>query len=102
MALKLNPEPTFKASVRIPVPGGESEPVEFVFRHRTLDDLTAWRIEMRGKQDFDVVTTCVVSWGLNDEFNDDNVRRLLQNYGGAGAAIAEAYMRELMGARRGN
>ena len=36
---KLVAEPTFKATVNIPVAGGDSEPVEFTFKHRTKDQL---------------------------------------------------------------
>lgn len=33
MALKLIPNPTFKAKVLIPIAGGKPEPVEFTFKH---------------------------------------------------------------------
>ena len=36
------------------------------------------------------------------DFNRDNVQRLLENYQGAPRAIAETYLRELMGLRLGN
>lgn len=38
--LKLNPEPTFKATVGIPVPGVGNVDVEFTFKHRTRKAIT--------------------------------------------------------------
>jgi hypothetical protein len=103
MALKLNPEPTFKAAVRIPVPGGESEPVVFTFKHRTVDELKEFHASCKaGLPDFDVFRACVLGWDLVDEFNEDNIRRLLQSYHGAAREVAKTYVTELMGARLGN
>lgn len=102
MAFKLNPEPTFKASVRIPVPGGESESVEFTFKHRTKTQIKAFPAECKDKPDDEVVKMCVVAWGLDDQFNDENVARLVENYPRAAWAIVEAYLGELTRARLGN
>jgi hypothetical protein len=42
------------------------------------------------------------AWDLDDEFNADNIDRLLQNYGGSGRSIFDTYLRELNGARAKN
>ncbi len=102
MALKLNPEPTFKSSVGIPVPGGKPEPVEFTFRHRKVSDLASFGDAIKGKPNAEVVLQCIVGWALTDEFNDENVGRLVDNYPGAATAIIDAYYRELANVRLGN
>jgi hypothetical protein len=103
MALRLNPEPTFQAKVGIPIPGAPAESVEMTFRHRTVGELTEYQTQVRaGMSDVDIVKSCVLGWSLADEFCDDNIRRLVQNYHGAAFAIADTYLRELMGARLGN
>ncbi len=99
--LKLAAEPTFKAKVAIPVPGGESADVEFTFKHRTRDQVVEW-LEKRDTSDIDSVKDCAMGWDLDDEFNDENVTRLCQNYLGAGFAIVTAYLSELRGARAKN
>lgn len=99
--LTLNPNPTFKAKVGIPVPGSdELAEVEFVFKHRTKDQLESWMGE--NGEDLQKVMEMVDGWDLPDKFNEANVKTLLQNYFGAAAAIVTAYIGELMKAKTGN
>lgn len=100
--LKLNPEPTFKAKVGIPVPGSRPVDVEFTFKHRARDEILAWLDDNRDATDVQSVEQCVVGWGLEDEFSRENVERLCNNYPGAGMAILAAYLDELRGARAKN
>ena len=100
MTLKLNPEPTFKATARIPVPGGESEPITFTFEHRTAKQIATFTEECRGKSDLEVMKSFVVGWALDDAFNDENLARLIENYPGATGAIIDAYYGELTNVRR--
>lgn len=102
MALKLNPEPTFKATVRIPVPGGQSEPVEFTFKHRTATQIRSFGEECKDKADTEVINMLVVGWSLDDAFNDENIARLIDNYPKAASAIVDGYYNELFKARLGN
>ena len=106
LKLKLNPEPTFKAKVGIPVPGGKPTLVEFTFKHRTREQVKELQDEMaalgENADEAEAFRMFVVGWELDDEFNDENIKRLLSNYLGASAAISSAYFSELYGARRGN
>lgn len=97
--LKLNPEPTFKAKVGIPVPGSRPAEVLFTFKHRTRDEVIAWVEGSRDATDVDSVLDVVVGWELEDEFNRENVERLCNNYPGSGLVIISAYLDELRGAR---
>ena len=103
MALKLKAEPTFKAQVKIPLAGGgESEPVEFTFKHRTRTELDEFFEKRKKSSNLDAVLDMVLGWNLTDEFNRDNVALLLDNYGAATLAITDVYTRELLGLRLGN
>lgn len=100
--LKLTPDPTFKASVGIPVPGVGKAPVEFTFKHRTNDQLQRWGKEVESSTDAETIMDCVQGWDLDDEFNAANVKIFCNNYPGAAYAIITDYMAELRGARTKN
>jgi len=98
---KLNPDPTFKAKVAIPVPGSAPAKVEFTFKHKTREQLKEW-VESPSNDEVAQFREMVAGWELDDEFNDDNIRRLCDNYPGASLAVLAAYVDELRGARVGN
>lgn len=100
--LKLKPAPKFKAKVAIPIPGGDSALVEFEFKHRTRSEMDAFLQSADTRSDVESVLESVCGWELTDPFNRENVERLIENYQGAPRAIAETYLRELMGLRLGN
>lgn len=104
--LKLKADPTFKAKVKIPAPGGVSLDILCEFKHRTRDELDAFfKPEESAKRsgDVDDITAMVVGWELLDEpFSRDAVALLVQNYHAAPRVIAETYIRELTQARLGN
>lgn len=99
--LKLTPDPTFKAIVGIPVPGGEPAPVEFTFKYRTQSDMDAW-VNDPAKTNLDAAKDCIIDWDLDDECNADNIALLCDRYGGAVQAILSSYIKELRGARAKN
>lgn len=100
--LSLQPNPTFKAKVGIPVAGDEPADVEFTFKHRAWPDLLAWVEASKDKTDVEVVQDLAVGWELDDAFTAENITRLCENYAGANAAIYAAYLRELRGVRTKN
>lgn len=100
--LKLNPEPTFKAKVGIPVPGTRPVDVVFTFKHRTRDVLMEWVETSSNDTDVQSIMDCATGWELDDEFNAENVDRLCNNYPGAGFAIVRTYLDESRGARAKN
>jgi hypothetical protein len=99
--LKLKPDPTFRAKVDIPVAGGDAVPVEFEFRHKTLDQLQAW---LRTPQPDDVqgILDIAVGWELAEPLNAETVALLVQNHIGCAGLIARRYADELTKARLGN
>lgn len=104
--LKLNPNPTFKTKVAIPVPGAEAVPVEFEFKHFGKKAYDAWLAEVKKTKRpyLDAVLDISSGWsgvelesGANADFNRESVNALLEIYPGAGPAIVEAHGAALYG-----
>jgi hypothetical protein len=102
LKLKLNPEPTFKAKVGIPVPGSRPVDVVFTFKHRTREEILEWIQSSRDATAAESVADAAAGWELDDEFTPENIERLCNNYPGAGLAIVQTYLDELRGARSKN
>ena len=102
MAIKLEPNPTFRATVTIHPPGeGESFDIDCEFRHKTTEQRDEF--SKSTKNDLDAVKEILVGW--KDDavpYSDDTLAVLIANYPGAAVAFIATYLRELMGARRGN
>lgn len=100
--LKLKPDPTFKAKVLVPIPGGESQPVVFEFKHKTRDDFRKWIDRPAGESDVQEILAIAVGWDLADPFDAEHVGLMVQNYYGSPMAVVQAYIEELTKARQGN
>lgn len=100
--LKLIPDPTFSAVVQIPVAGGEPAAVRFSFRHRTRAELQQFVREAADRSEAANVLEMCTGWDLVDAWSPANVETLVANYLGAGRAVFEAYLSELVQARQGN
>lgn len=100
--LVLSAEPTFKAPVAIPVPGGAPVSVEFTFRWRTREELVAWSEDMTKRTEGELVHSMCTGWELDDEFTVANVQLLCDKYQQASGALVQAYAEQLRGARAKN
>lgn len=98
--LSLKANPTFTASVSIPVAGGEPALVEFTFKHRTRDQLQAWLLEQ--KPDAVAILDMAVGWDLAEPLDLESATVLVQNYFGSASAVLDAYLEELTQAKRKN
>ncbi|MGY3265799.1 phage tail assembly chaperone [Lysobacter sp. HA35] len=99
--LKLIPDPTFAATVSVPIPGGTAD-VRFTFRYRDRVAVTQWADESRDMDDASAIRSVAEGWDLDDPFDQDNVARLVQAYPGAAREVLTRYVRELAGIRQGN
>ena len=98
--LKLQPDPTFRAKVGIPVPGGESVEIEIECKHLAKDVLDPKLKELTDDQ---FAAEVVCGWsGVDEPFSAENLAYLLNHHAGASREIVLAYLRELTGARQGN
>lgn len=100
--LKLKANPTFKAKVGIPIPGGEPVDVEFEFKHRTKEELAEFIKASASIPDDESILQVCVGWGLDDAFTPENVRIFTENYHRASRAVAVKYLAELTQVRLGN
>ncbi len=100
--LKLQPAPTFKATVQIPVPGGKDEPVEFVFKFRNRDEIKKLIDGVDGQLWTDVILAVAENWDLSDPFTRESIDLLTTNYVGAGQAIFDTYVEQHTKARAKN
>lgn len=107
---RLNPAPTFPATVHLTVPGAEElAPIDLTFRHRGAKDLDALarraaeaRESGESFNDLEFLAEVVVGWrgvkGGDDQevpFSRDALGQLLDAYPASGREIAFAYGRAM-------
>ena len=119
----LKVDPTFKTKVGLHVPGQGEVQVQFEFKGRSRSELAELSKEMaRAAQDAPdmtdadpeeavqqtiaresrLVMSVAVGWELDDDFNEENVRRLLQKCPRSADAILKKYLQEVSQAQLGN
>lgn len=109
---KLNPNPTFQATVQFGLPGTEDKAqIVLEFKYQTKTESEAWSAGANGKTEVEWLLEVVKGWPAGELVDADNTEipfsaaaftRLLDMYPGVGIAIVFAYGEELMGARRKN
>jgi hypothetical protein len=102
MMLPRKANPTFWATVDIPVPGDKACPLELEYRHRRRSEAIAFRDSLKGRSDDEIVLDMVVGWKWHEPFSAEALLDLLQEYPASPEPIAEAYFRELATANRKN
>lgn len=103
MALKLIPDPTFKAPVEIHVPGKSPQKVVFTFKYRDADEMKEFLETLKQTRgDLEVVRDIATGWDVDAEFTDENIEVFLKKYIRSGAAILNGYVKESLGAAAGN
>lgn len=96
---KLQPNPTFKTRIEIPVPGQKkAESVEFEFRHFTV---SAWeKIGAEKTMRDALIEDIVVGWNGPDEaYSQEAIAVLFDNYPAATGAVFEGFITELFGGK---
>lgn len=108
--LKLQPDPTFTAPVKLSVPG-EKDQVEarFIFKYRNKAEAQAFMDRMKnppeGTTDADLCADALAGWVDKDfdaEYSREALETLLTNYANAALEILTAYMLELAGSKEKN
>ena len=102
--LKLNPNPTFDAEVRITVPGQvEPESVTLTFAYKSRSELSEYLKGMSGQTDLEALQGVVVGWsGIDAEFSKDALASLIDNYHAAAGDIIAGYVKALAESRAKN
>jgi hypothetical protein len=103
---KINPNPTFKHKINIPVPGNTPVAVTFEFKHKGRDELQAYYAglaEANDRSDGDALAELICGWeGVDVPFSVENLSALVNNYPGAATALFEGYREALLEGRRKN
>lgn len=109
---KIATNPTFKADVDVPRIGGDPLKVPFTFKVLTRSELAGlydkWSESVKEMAEMEAtnftamaeadiklqmerIKDIVISWGFDEEFNDENIRALVETSVQAGEAVLEAY-----------
>jgi hypothetical protein len=100
LTLKIDPE--FKVVVDIPRAGGDPVQIKLTCKHRTKDELASFVKSRAEKQDVESIKEMATAWDLEDEFNEENISLLCQNYITAPVEIYRKYIEELVKAKEKN
>lgn len=105
--LTLTQQPTFAATVKVPVLGGGTEPVEFTFKAKRKTEFSEWLESLtkqteEARKDEEIVLDIASGWDLGDKFDKKNLVELFELYPGSARAIVAAYINEYAGAKSGN
>lgn len=108
---KLDPAPTFEATVRLSVPGSDAGvPVKITFRHKRTRELDAWLKGAADRpNDAAYLAEVIAGWsGIGDSegqpvpFSTKALEQLLDAYPSASVELLLAYRRQLADARAKN
>lgn len=101
---KLQPNPTFKASVALSVPGEPKQAsIEVEFRHLSKSAMRAYFTTLADREDADALADIIVGWGgVDAAFDRDALAALIDNYPAAAGELFEAFRRETLESRRKN
>lgn len=100
---RVKANPTFPATVDIPIIGGEPRPLVLEMRHRRKKDLAAFLESLRQINQDEAVRQIVAGWhNVDAAFDVDALDDLLQEHPHAAAEIVSAYVREVAEAKRKN
>lgn len=100
--LSLAEEATFKATVAIPVPGGRTADVEWVFAWMPRKEFKEFVESLSGAEDVDALMDISRGWDLDEQFGKAAVEKLTQKYIGAARVVLDKFIAELTGARAKN
>jgi hypothetical protein len=100
---KLKSDPTFRATVDVPVAGHDTMPLEVEFRHKRRAEMQEWFESFASRDELDCLMEIINGWfNVDAPFSRDNLDELLQEYPQAAKTIAAAYTAQLTGFRLGN
>lgn len=101
--LKIAVDPTFPATVSIPL-AGKAEPLQvgFVFKSMLRDELQMFVDKRSERTDEDTLNLIVHAWDFDEPVNAESIALLLQTYIGVAKPIVEKFLDEIAKARLGN
>lgn len=103
IVFKVDPDPTFWATVEIPMIGGKVGKLEVEFKFKDRDAYSEFFTVNDGKKDIEALPEIVVGWrGADAPYSVEALGRLLRNYPLSGAAFIKTYRDSIWGALEKN
>jgi hypothetical protein len=110
MALRIVPNPSFRAKVSLSVPGADAPAViEVEFRHKGRTEFAAWWESSGGRRDEEILGDVIAGWSdVVDEhgnavaYTREALALLLDRFPASAIELRDAYARELFEAREKN
>lgn len=98
----LKVDPTFKATVKIPIPGGPDQGLDFTFKHRSRSQIKEFLETAPDRSDVENIMQMATAWDVVEPFNEEQIKFLCENFTSAPGLIFEKYLDELTKAREKN
>lgn len=99
MKLTIGPLPDFKLPVKFAMPNGEDQTIIFTVRHRKTSEIHERYTSDTPMSDVEMITFLASGWNLDDEFNEENIKQLLDYYPATAIGLTSSYMKALAGQR---
>lgn len=90
--------PDFPLSVKFKMPNGVEAEIKFTVKHKSGSEIQAMYAREDIK-DFEFITEIASGWDLDDEFNNENAKKLVDNFPASALGLTQAYMAALAGVR---
>ncbi len=106
---KITPNPTFTTDVELHVAGAEPGKIKVTFKYLDKEQLAEWQKKHGSKPVEEALKEVIEGWkdvlledGSQAIYTPENLNQLMVGYHTAGQDIANAFLREILGARRKN
>ena len=97
--LTLAPLPDFKLPVKFTMPDGNEGSILFTVRHLKAKEVQEMYEAEKVVRDADLIMRLATGWDLEEEFNEENAKTLVEFYPGAALALTGSYLAALAGQR---
>lgn len=97
--ITLAPLPDFKLPVKFTMPDGNEGSILFTVRHLKAKEVQAMYESENIVTDSEFIMKLATGWDLEEEFNEENAKTLVEFYPGAALALTGSYLSALAGQR---
>ena len=95
MKVTLGALPNFKLPVKFTMPNGDEGKIVFTVKHRKASEIQDLYASENPISDVEMITQLATGWDLEEEFNDENVKQLVEYYPAAALALTGHYLSAL-------
>lgn len=90
--------PDFPITVKFQLPNGVEAEIKFTAKHRSASEIQSLYAREDVK-DHEFITEIASGWDLEDEFNQENAKKLVDQFPASALALTQSYMAALAGVR---